>query len=53
LPVGEGIGATQAECMVISPTRAAAMLPIVTVPDAFETIPGPPGEHPAKVHGAV
>jgi len=47
------MGATQDECMDISPTRAAGMLPIITVAEAFMIIPGPPGTQPASMQGVV
>ena len=53
MPVGEGMGATQEACIVMSPTRAAGKPPINTVAEAFMIIPGPPGTHPAKRQGAV
>ena len=53
LPVGEGMGATQDACMDMSPTRAAGILPINTVADAFAIMPGPPGTHPASMQGVV
>jgi len=53
LPTGEGIGATQAECIVISLTRAAGSPPIITVDDPFTTVPGPPGTQPGKRQGVV
>jgi len=52
-PTGEGIGATQAECRVISLTLAAGSPPIMTVVEPIDTIPGPPGTQPGKVHGVV
>ncbi len=52
-PVGLGIGATQAACSVMSPTRAAGRPQIVTVADPFEMMPGPPGTHPGSMHGLV
>ena len=53
LPVGDGIGATQLECIVMSPTRAAGNPPISTVAEALATMPGPPGTQPANVQGFV
>ena len=53
VPVGLGMGATQAACVVISPTRAAGMLAIRTVGDPWVINPGPPGTHPGKRHGVV
>jgi len=52
-PTGLGIGATQLGCMVMSPSRAAGMLAIITVADASEIIPGPPGTQGIRVHGFV
>src|SRR6266568_7038084 len=53
LPVGLGMGATHAECIVISLTRAAGMLPIKTVADPLAIIPGPPGTQPGSKQGLV
>ena len=53
MPVGLGMGATQAVCMVMSPTLAAGILPMRTVAEAFMIIPGPPGIQPASMHGRV
>jgi hypothetical protein len=53
IPVGEGIGATHEECIVVSLTRAAGMLPIMTVAEPIMIIPGPPGTHGTMVQGAV
>jgi len=53
LPTGLGIGATHAGWFVISPTRAAGILPISTVIDPFMIMPGPPGTHPGSRHGEV
>lgn len=53
LPVGPGMGATQAGCKVMSPTRAAGRPPIITVAEPFPIMPGPPGTQPGSVHGAV
>lgn len=53
MPVGEGIGATQDACMVMSPTRAAGILPMRTVAEAIIIIPGPPGTHPGNKQGVV
>lgn len=52
-PVGPGMGATQEECSVMSPTRAAGSPPMRTVPDACMIIPGPPGTHPGSRQGPV
>jgi hypothetical protein len=52
-PVGEGMGATQLACKVKSPTRAAGILPIRTVADPLEIIPGPAGTQPASKQGVV
>jgi len=51
-PIGLGIGATQAVCAVLSPTRAAGMPPTITVIDPNEIIPGPPGKQPTNMQGA-
>lgn len=51
LPVGEGIGATQLACAVMSLTRAAGSLPIITVMEPRVIIPGPPGTQPGSMHG--
>jgi hypothetical protein len=53
LPVGLGIGATQVAWFVMSPTRAAGILPIRTVIDPFMMMPGPAGTHVGSMHGAV
>src|SRR5258708_2676195 len=53
LPVGEGMGATHAECIVVSPTRAAGINPIITVVEAIIIMPGPPGAQPGRRQGAV
>ncbi len=53
LPTGEGMGATQDECVVISFTLAAGKPPIMTVVDPIVTMPGPPGTQPGKRHGVV
>jgi hypothetical protein len=53
LPVGPGIGATQEECIVMSPTRAAGSPPIITVVEAIAIMPGPPGTQPGSRHGPV
>ena len=45
MPVGDGMGATQAGCAVRSDTRAAGRPPIKTVPDALLISPGPAGTH--------
>ena len=52
-PTGAGIGATQDACAVMSPARAAGMLPTRTVTDAFEISPGPAGMQVASMHGVV
>jgi hypothetical protein len=52
-PVGDGIGATQLGWLVISPTRAAGMPPMITEVEAFAIMPGPAGTQPAKMQGAV
>lgn len=51
--MGEGIGAEQAGCAVLSPTRAAGNPLMKTENDPLITIPGPPGTQPARVHGIV
>ena len=53
LPVGLGIGATQAVCVVRSFARAAGMLPIRTVVEPREIMPGPPGTQPGSMQGVV
>ncbi len=53
LPVGEGIGATQLACAVMSPARAAGILPTNTVVDALVMMPGPAGTHGISVQGLV
>ena len=53
LPVGLGIGATHDEKATMSPTRAAGLLPIITVAEPMATVPGPPGMHGGIVHGPV
>lgn len=53
LPVGLGMGATQLVCAVISPRRAAGILPIITVPEPMEIIPGPAGTQPGNRQGIV
>ena len=52
LPTGLGIGATHTVCVVLSPTRAAGMPPMMTVADPIEIIPGPPGTQPINMQGA-
>ncbi len=52
LPTGEGIGATQLACAVLSFARAAGIFAIMTVPDPFEMSPGPAGTQPGSMHGA-
>src|SRR5712691_9933754 len=49
LPVGLGIGATQAANATMSPMRAAGRLPIITVAEPFETMPGPFGTHDGRL----
>ena len=49
LPVGDGIGATQPACIDASPTRAAAIPQIFTVPEPAEMIPGPLGTQLANM----
>jgi hypothetical protein len=53
LPAGAGIGATQVECNVSSPSRAAGKLPIRTVAEPIAIMPGPAGTHPASMQGTV
>ena len=53
MPTGDGIGATQAACVVMSFARAAGIPQIKTVVDPNEIIPGPPGTHPGSEQGAV
>ena len=53
MPVGIGIGATQLACNVMSPIRAAGMLPIKTVVEATLIIPGPAGTQEGSEQGAV
>src|SRR5690349_16355083 len=53
LPVGLGIGATQLENAIMSPTRAAGTPPISTVGEPIFTTPGPPGTHVGRRHGWV
>lgn len=52
-PVGLGIGATHDACNVMSPTRAAGILPIRTDVDATEIIPGPACTQPGSMQGSV
>jgi len=52
LPTGLGIGATQEAWAVVSPTRAAGMPPIITVPDPLAIMPGPAGTQLGSEHGA-
>ena len=52
-PTGPGIGATQAGCAVKSLTLAAGIPPIITEVEPMTTVAGPPGTHPARVHGVV
>lgn len=49
LPTGDGIGATQLTCAVISPIRAAGIFEIITVADPIEIMPGPAGTQAARV----
>jgi len=53
VPVGEGMGATQATWLVMSPTRAAGSLSIVTVAEPFTIMPGPPGTQDGSVQIVV
>jgi len=43
------MGATQATWLVMSPTRAAGSLSIVTVAEPFTIMPGPPGTQDGSV----
>jgi hypothetical protein len=47
------MGATQLACMVMSPTLAAGIPPIMTVAEPLVTVPGPAGTQPAVVQGPV
>jgi len=51
--VGIGIGPTQDAWAVMSPARAAGMLPIRTVVEPREIIPGPAGTQLGSVQGVV
>src|SRR3954468_20442048 len=51
LPVGDGMGATQEVCAVMSPIRAAGLFSMSTVIDPMATMPGPAGTHVASTHG--
>lgn len=53
VPVGLGIGPMHELCMLMSPTRAAGIPPIITVAEAFDTIAGPAGTQPAAMHGML
>jgi len=53
VPFGPGMGATQLGCIVISPTLAAGIPPIMTVAEPMVTVPGPAGTQPAVAHGPV
>ena len=46
------MGATHVVCAVISPIRPAGMLPMITVADPIEIIPGPAGTQGTIMHGA-
>ncbi len=52
-PVGLGIGATHDTKATISPSRAAGIIPIMTVADPLAIIPGPPGTHEGIMQGFV
>jgi hypothetical protein len=52
-PTGLGMGPTQAGWFVMSLSLAAGNPPISTVPEPLAIIPGPPGTHPGREHGAV
>src|SRR4051812_46216634 len=53
LPTGEGVGATQDACRVMSFTRAAGLPPTSTVNEPSRTLPGPPGTQPGSMQGVV
>lgn len=53
LPVGEGMGATQLKCAVMSPMRAAGIFSTITVADPFTIIPGPAGTQGTMLQGMV
>ena len=53
LPVGDGIGATQLACAVMSPARAAGSFPTITVAEPLVISPGPAGTHGISVQGFV
>lgn len=53
LPTGEGIGATQEACMLMSLARAAGLLPMSTVNEPRRILPGPPGTQPGSMQGMV
>ena len=50
-PTGDGIGATQLACAVMSFARAAGIFSIMTVAEPFEMIPGPAGTQGGSIHG--
>src|ERR1051325_6375847 len=52
LPTGPGMGATQLVCAVMSFTRAAGRLPVSTVVEPRDTMPGPAGTQPGSTQGA-
>lgn len=47
--MGDGIGATQLTCAVISPARAAGIFEIRVLKDPSAIMPGPAGTHAASV----
>lgn len=49
LPVGEGIGATQVGCDVMSPARAAGIFWIMTFVEPLTISPGPAGTQGTSV----
>ena len=52
-PEGEGIGATQLGCAVLSLARAAGSIPIMTVAEPLAIMPGPAGVQLASIQGLV
>ena len=52
-PTGDGMGATQVVCAVMSFTRAAGSPPIRTVAEPIATMPGPAGTQDGKTQGVV
>ncbi len=51
--MGSSVGATQDACAVMSLTRAAGMLPMITVAEPWTICPGPAGTQGMSEHGAV